>query len=459
MYVLDKSAPKEFDDFYLEELKQKIELWYLKGHKKPLTIVGGTGIGKTTAVSLFSKKHNLTLYELTPADDFSKDALNKYTRPVSKSRSIFSNKNLLFFDDIDAFQFNERAGFETIIEIAKDAKNPVIFVASNIYSNKKLSKLRDISEVISIRKPNFLITYKALKLFSEKEGIRYQESALKTIAKNSEGDLRAALLDLDNLAPKGVFDKYLDELGKRERKHDVFKTVIGLFKAKTLMEGIKIHDESEIDRDMLFNWITENLHLFYNPENLKKAYSYISYGDLNKARIYTRQNWTFLKYYIMLGIIAPTVSLHKDKFNFRVQFPSSIKRRMKGSSIFAKKKKIAEILKHILLGSKQKVINHMPYYEIIFKNKKNLFELFNRINGDDRKYLLGYLGLPESLIKEYETPSSLENNTKHQINFEIPKIKKPIEKIVEKEEPKIKIKPVEEKIKEETKQNKLSSFF
>jgi hypothetical protein len=71
---------------------------------------------------------------------------------VSKSRSIFSTKNLLFFDNVDVFFGNDKGGLDTIVKIASESTNPVIFAASDIYADKKLSKLEISLRFLFLRK-------------------------------------------------------------------------------------------------------------------------------------------------------------------------------------------------------------------------------------------------------------------------------------------------------------------
>lgn len=102
MYVLDEYSVNNLDEIINKKAVLDLEYWY-KTSKKPLLIFGPTGIGKSTIVNLFAKKNNLTIYELTPSDNRDKETIESNINAVANSKSLFNNKNLLFFDDIDVF--------------------------------------------------------------------------------------------------------------------------------------------------------------------------------------------------------------------------------------------------------------------------------------------------------------------------------------------------------------------
>jgi DNA polymerase III delta prime subunit len=386
MYVLDFYAPKNFSDCINKSTISSLTDWY-KSSNKPCLLVGQTGVGKSTIVRLFAAENNLTLYELNPSDDRDKDSIDSILQAVSQSRSIFSNKNLLFFDDIDVFIGDDRGGFESIVKIVKDSKNPVIFTVTNLYADKKLAILRDMCDIIEMRSVHSATLSNFLSKICIDQKIKFDKDALDEVIKNNAGDLRSTFLDIDYLGPLGIIKENISLLSGRERKADVFKTIIGLFRAKTFSEAQKISDNTEIDYDLLFAWISENLHLFYENENLKEAYELMSLADLNKSRIYSRQNWVFFKYFISLGIVSPSIVPKKDKFTFKISFPQSIKMKAKESSEYSKNKKVATILGKVFRGSNSKISGELFIYKFFFKNGGFLQYLQEHLIEEDLQYL------------------------------------------------------------------------
>lgn len=416
MYVLDEYSVNNLDEIINKKAVLDLEYWY-KTSKKPLLIFGPTGIGKSTIVNLFAKKNNLTIYELTPSDNRDKETIESNINAVANSKSLFNNKNLLFFDDIDVFFSDDRGGFETILKATKTATNPVIFCATNIYADKKLSELREICELIEIKPLYSNVLLKYIEKILESKKIKYEINALTELIKLNSNDLRSLFLDIDFLKHMGIYKENLNLISGRERKNDVFKTVIGLFKSKTFEEAKKISDASEIDYDLLNEWIIENLPLFYEGENLKKAYYYLSLASLNKTRIYSRQNWIFFKYFLIFGIIAPTMPIYKDKFSYKISFPQSIKKRMKESSTFAKNKQLANIFSKVFKGSNLKIISELYLYEFFLKS------------DEFKDYLLSKLTEEEINV--------IENHFKTKIIFNNLEKLEPKKEIIKKEELKL----------------------
>lgn len=422
MYILDKYAPKELSEIFNKTALMGIESW-IKTSKKPLLIYGPTGSGKSTIVRLFAEKNNFTVFELNPSDDRSKENIESSLNAVSNSRSLFGNKNLLFFDDIDVFFGEDRGGFDFILKSAKESSNPVIFCATNIYADRKLSALREMCDLLEIKPLNKNVLYKHIETILEENNIKYEKVALENLIEMNPKDLRALFLDIDFLKPFGIYYRNLGLLSGRERKEDVFKTVIGLFKAKSFKEAKEISDRTEIDFDLLYEWIAENLHLFYEGKNLKDAYNLMSLADINKSRIYSRQNWLFFKYFLVFGIIAPAIYPYKDKFSYRISFPQSIKLRAKESSDFSKNKKASIILGKILRGSNSKIASELFLYKYFIKDKDFIEYLKSHLTEDDLKELESFFKVKlldkiatENLESEKANKKIKENKVEKNVN-------------------------------------------
>lgn len=402
VYVLDKYLPTKLLQCVNKGTVATLEDWLKRGHKKPLLIYGKTGVGKSTIVRLFAKEHDFFLFELTSSDDRDKKTIESTLNAVSQSRSIFANTNLLFFDDIDVLTEDDRGGFEAILSVAKESRNPVIFCATNLYADKKLAELRDACEMVQIKALPSSIIFSMLVDVCNANGIKYEKEALLELAKLNEGDLRSTFLDLDFLSHFGVTPQTLNWISGRERKGDVFKTVIGLFGSKSFGKSKEIADLTEVDYDMLFAWIVENLHLFYKDGNLREAFNYISLADINKSRIYVRQNWIFFKYFIALGIIAPTLVPKKDNFTYKISYPQAIKMRSRDVSTHSKNKKASQILSKVLRGSVSKISGELFFYKFFFESGGFASYLQEHLPDDDLKFLGDFFKVDLSIEKEPE---------------------------------------------------------
>ncbi|PIZ82130.1 MAG: hypothetical protein COY02_00605, partial [Parcubacteria group bacterium CG_4_10_14_0_2_um_filter_41_6] len=101
--------------------------------------------------------------------------------------------------------------------------------------------IRLYCENIQFKKINYLSIEKKLKAICLAENIPFEEESLKQLAQASEGDLRAAMLDLQTLSLFGsITQKNVSELSERLKLDDVFKTLNSIFNSKDLPEIKKV---------------------------------------------------------------------------------------------------------------------------------------------------------------------------------------------------------------------------
>jgi hypothetical protein len=144
--------------------------------------------------------------------------------------------------------------------------------------------------------------------------------------------------------------------------------------------------------------------LFYENDNLKEAYNFMSLGDLNKARIYSRQNWVFFKYFISLGIISPALVPKKDHFTFKISYPQSIKMKAKEVSEFSKNKKVAQILSKVFRGSNYKISAEIFLYKFFFKDAGFVNYVVDTVTDEELEFLETFFKF--KLPKKIETQES-----------------------------------------------------
>ncbi|PIU02659.1 MAG: hypothetical protein COT55_02350 [Candidatus Diapherotrites archaeon CG09_land_8_20_14_0_10_32_12] len=366
---LDKYEPQSFEGFVgNKQAIIEVRAWAenFDKERKPLLLVGCTGVGKSTIARVISYEKNWQINEISSDEQRDKDSLEKRMELFVQSSSFFNKRNLFVFEDLDFLPVKDSGASSKILEIIKIAKNPVIFTATNIYSSQKIREIVNYCFVVNLKKLTYLEIQKKLKEIIAKEDIYFSESALEIMAKSAKGDIRSAILDLEALADIGVTEKTIAILGEREKTENIFSTLMNLQKSKSLIEGKRIQDSCNIDYDMQFAWVNENISSIYGYPELKKAYDLVSYADLMKNYIYKRQNWIFLKYYLMTGIVAPFMLKNKKftKFNF----PSFISRMSRDRSNFSKNKSIAKLVQKLIRGSSKRILNEIPYYKQYFES-------------------------------------------------------------------------------------------
>jgi len=81
----------------------------------------------------------------------------------------------------------------------------------------------------------------------DKEEIKFKEDKLKQLARKSDGDVRAALNDLQNLASEKELEDI--EFGDREHKETIFNALRLIFKSKDPILLLDILSKTDLDLD------------------------------------------------------------------------------------------------------------------------------------------------------------------------------------------------------------------
>jgi replication factor C large subunit len=163
-----------------------------------------------------------------------------------KQRSLFAKEKLILVDEIDGLSGRKDRGAVTAIKnIVKKSSFPIIMTANDAYADK-LKVLRKLSVIIDFSPLDMEVVFSYLKKICDKEKIKYEDSDLKTLARSCNGDLRAAINDLQTFSSDGKFDSAsLDFLLEREQKETI---KVALFKIyKTLKPEISLGGFDNVD--------------------------------------------------------------------------------------------------------------------------------------------------------------------------------------------------------------------
>jgi len=316
MSFIIKYKPKTLEEYINQEkavasLKDYVFNYKNKYQGKAILFWGPPGVGKTTLVHAFANTYNLELIEINASDDRNAKKLKELFDHASKMVSLFKKGKIFLFDEIDGISPIDKGAINTIANIIKKSKYPIVLIANDPWGSN-LKEIRNLSIIVEFKKLTTTHIYKVLKNICEKEGIKYEDLALKQLALQSSGDLRAAINDLQSLAKIGVTMETIKELGFREREINVFETLALIFKTEKASVALRAISEAQVDLDILMNWIEENIPVEYEDlEEVWKGYLALSKADIFKTRIIRRQSWSLLPYVSLL--ISAGVALAKKK--------------------------------------------------------------------------------------------------------------------------------------------------
>ncbi len=363
-------------DKALLELKNFI-LNFKNQKKKATLIYGSSGVGKTCSAYAIANDLNYEVFELNASDFRNKNSIETTVGPAIMQRSLFSNNKIILIDEIDGLSGrNDRGGASALAKLIDRSIFPIIMTATNPY-DKKLNSIRKKSELIHFHTLNYLSVFSVLKKICTKEKIKFDEDALKSLARHNAGDLRSAINDLQTLTHenKELKEDDLNELSDRNRTENMLSALMKVFKTTDINIAIRAFENVEEDIGKQFLWIDQNLPEEYQkPEDLARAYDCLSRADVFNGRIRRWQHWRFLVY--VNALISAGVAVAKDEKykSFTSYKPTTrILKLWRANMKYQKRKSIAsKIADKTHTSSKRALQDTLPYLTVIFKKNKKI---------------------------------------------------------------------------------------
>ncbi len=397
-----KHKPKSLNEVVgNEEAIEKLMKWvnsWSKGtpKKRAAFLYGPPGIGKTVSVEALARDLNMELVERNASDYRTEEAVQRFAGLASQSGTLFGKKRLILFDELDGITGREdRGGVGAITKIVKAALVPIVLIANNAYK-PRLSSLRYYCFLIEFKKPPVSDVMKHLNRICKQEAIAADEAALKFIAQRSGGDVRSAVNDLQALAQGKKTLKYEDVswLAYRDRKEAIFNVLRLIFYGKSTQSAKQAMDMADVDPDMLFQWIYENLpHHLRDPHDLARGMEALATADLYRGRIRASQNWVLTRY--VVDFMTAGVAMARERTQpagfVPFRFPERIKMLSKTRSERQMQAAIGSKIKrrcHISANRAKKEV--LPYLRIIFENNAEMAtDLTKWLDLDEA--MIGYL--------------------------------------------------------------------
>ena len=379
-----KYKPKSLSDVVgnseaIQKLVDWVKSWEKSIPKKRAVFVyGPPGVGKTVSVEALTSDHRMEFVEKNASDYRTEEAINRFAGLASQYGSLFGGKRIILLDELDGLTgSSDRGGVKAISDVVKAAQCPVILIANNAF-DPRYATLRSYCLLIEFKKPTANEVAIRLKHISQAEGIHTDEAALKFIAQRSEGDVRSAVNDLQALGQGKRTLKYEDVswLAYRDRHENIFNVLKMIIYGKTCSSAKQAASIVDVDTDMLFEWIYENVpaHLT-DPHDLADAMNALSIADVYRGRIRASQDWGFMRYVIdnMTAGVALARRNSKTSGWIPFKFPERIQMLSRSRAERAIKLGIGTKIKrrnHISAKRASKEI--IPHLKIIFKSNPEM---------------------------------------------------------------------------------------
>jgi replication factor C large subunit len=346
--------------------------------KRCAFIYGPPGVGKTVTVEATANDCKVEFVEKNASDYRTEEAVNHFAGLASQYGSLFGRSRIILLDELDGLIGTaDRGGVKAITDVAKTAQCPIVLIANNAY-DPRFTNLRNYCVLIEFKKPAAGEVAKHLKRICEKEGIQADESALKFMAQRSGGDVRSAVNDLQALGQGKKKLNYEDVswLGYRDRQDTIFNVLRMIFYGKTCFSAKQAVNMADVDADMLFEWIYENVPAhFTDPHDLASAMEALAKADIYRGRIRATRDWSLTRYVIdyMTAGVAMARQNTKTFGWIPFKFPTRIQMLSRSRAERAMQLSIGTKIKrkcHISAVRASKEV--LPYLRIIFKNNVNM---------------------------------------------------------------------------------------
>jgi replication factor C large subunit len=383
MFV-EKYRPSKLSEVVGQDDSLKKVVSWFKNWKpgKALLLHGPAGVGKTSSIESLASESNYDFIEMNASDYRTAGQIKEVLGQSAQQRSLFRQGKIFMIDEIDGLAGREDiGGVGEIIKIIKTSQHPIVLTANDAW-DRKLRSLRRHCMLVEFGKIAIHDMEKRLKHICKSEGLKCGSTALHKLVKNSEGDLRSAINDLETLSSgkKKITVKDLQDLPKRERDKTVYDALKMIFKSEdTLTAKLSLTGLDMPPEDVMW-WIENNIaNEYVYAEEIANAFDALSKADIFKAWIKKTGNWRFRAYMVdmMTGGIAAAKKKVYKKFT-RYEYPRNIiiLGRSKGRRA-ATKRLFAKMSEHLHCSTSTFRRDYLPFLRIMMKNKEMKKEIKN----------------------------------------------------------------------------------
>jgi len=377
---------------------------------KALTLQGEPGTGKTSAALALATDMGWDAIEMNASDHRNAASIKKVAGLGSAGQTfsptgefLSSNqghRKLVILDEADnLFGREDYGGAKAIVETIRESGQPIILIVNDYYElTRRSSAIKSLSEKITFRSLDQRSVVKALAAIAHQEKVTISEAILDQIAKNSGGDLRAAVNDLQMMVEGKKVIEAEDALamGKRNQKKELDETLRAMFGARTLRDARDATLDLDETPDDLEKWIEEAIPSeMPHPEDLAEAFDALSRSDIYLGRTRRHQYYGFWSYAkeLMTGGVALS-RRHGPRPNvYAYRFPGYFILLSRSKGPRAARESITSKMVDSLHTSKREMNESMlPYLSILAKNDSQLLVRLSRDLGFDEGDIAFLLG-------------------------------------------------------------------
>ncbi len=274
-------------------------------------------------------------------------------------------------------------------------------MANDPYS-KRLTSIKGKCQAIKFTKIHTNTINAQLKRICDAEGIKYDAEVLKQLSKQSNGDLRSAITSLEAIvdSSKIITQDSLAVISQKDGEQNVFDTVRTILKSKTpahVIDAMRVDTQPQF----LIELVAENIPREYDRvDEIAKAYEMIALADLNLARAFRTQDYTYWKYaffFMGRGVAAAKAKTYKKfaRYTNSTVYAKLSKSRKNKNLIAAVTAKMSKRLHTSPLELERQI----PFYTVMFEDNERAYDFkeYFKLEDEDVK-----------LFRSRKIPASIE---------------------------------------------------